>query len=107
MVAEHSLNNTLQMRALSANESPVSLTKQMKVSQCERVRVELANRCLEHRGSWVVNQGRKDTAQASDVGSMLLSEPLQQLSEPTYCGFFAPIKSFWTVLDPIEVPIPK
>ena len=96
------------MRVFGANEKGVTLTKQTKIGPCEQVG-ELANRRLESNlGSWVVNRSpstEKDTAQASDVGSMLRSESLQQLSEPTYRGFFAP--SFWTVLDPIETPISK
>jgi hypothetical protein len=37
--AEHLLNNKLQMRASSATEKVVTLTKQMKIGLCERVRV--------------------------------------------------------------------
>ena len=37
--AEHLLNNRLQMRASSATEKVVMLTKQMKISPCEQVRV--------------------------------------------------------------------
>jgi hypothetical protein len=38
-VAEHLLNNRLQMRTFSANAKVVTLTKQMKIGLCEQVRV--------------------------------------------------------------------
>jgi len=37
--AEHLLNNRLQMKASSATEKVVTLTKQMKIGPCEQVRV--------------------------------------------------------------------
>lgn len=84
------VHNTLQMRSSDANESALRTGRE-----------KLANRSLEpNLGSWVVNRRLstvRDTAQASDAGSMLRSESLQQLSEQTYRGFFAPTKSFWTV----------
>ena len=39
IVAEHLLNNRLQMRAYSANAKVVILTKQTKIGLCEQVRV--------------------------------------------------------------------
>lgn len=33
---KHMVSIEVQMRALSANEKPVTLTKQMKIDQCER-----------------------------------------------------------------------
>ena len=38
-VAEHLLNNKLQMRGLGATEKVVTLTKQTKIGLCEQVRV--------------------------------------------------------------------
>ena len=38
-VAEHLLNNRLQMRASSATEKVVTLTKQTKMGLCEQVSV--------------------------------------------------------------------
>ena len=38
-IAEHLLNNKLQMGYAGATEEPVTLTKQMKIGLCEQVRV--------------------------------------------------------------------
>lgn len=39
IIAEHLLNNKLQMSAFGATEGIVALTKQMKIGPCEQVRV--------------------------------------------------------------------
>jgi len=39
LVGKHLVNIRLQMRGFSATEKLVTLTKQTKVDQCERVRV--------------------------------------------------------------------
>jgi hypothetical protein len=39
IIAEHLLNNKLQMSAFGATEGLVTLTKQMKIGPCEQVRV--------------------------------------------------------------------
>jgi hypothetical protein len=39
LVAEQLMNNKLQMRASSATENVVTLTKQTKIGLCEQVRV--------------------------------------------------------------------
>ena len=39
IIAEHLLNNKLQMSAFGATEGLVTLTKQMKMGLCEQVRV--------------------------------------------------------------------
>jgi len=39
MIAEHLLNNRLQMRASSTNENIATQTKQTKIGPCEQVRV--------------------------------------------------------------------